>query len=503
MLDETAAPPPAEETAPPAPVRYLVVGGHPERAAEIARELGSGAEVVRLEGEDLRTIERAHTDRLPEAVQGEGGPLALAGDPPQSTNTEVGFPSEPPPPAPPPPEEQTVNFGKGVKVPYSVVRSFANPACPSHCQQGLIVRPGPADGQATATFCFCALKRCRDAIVGARTARAAARPLPGVSTQVNPRSLESLEKLTTRAARLDEQIAEADKAVADEIEHARQAVARDEENGAIVTRGIRQGEEAIAAFEEEKGELDRKKARLDETIRAVEARLAEARAQEVIVVAKAQACRRGLAALEERRDRRTRGMRSERERLGRRIALKLAHNPGVALPEASPAPAPTTPEVIAPLVFFHQQIDPAAAGDDLLAMNGDGEPVAPSSSAPAPEEKSVVPWWQVPPDPGVFRGDVDDRGIRPALGERVEIRKLGEENKPVSGWLAATPLDFHPIDGFNARLDDGSIYEFHNGHGPTFEWRRPVPAGPPEEKTPMVEVLTDGTLPSPAEEPAA
>jgi hypothetical protein len=530
MLDEIAiapVPTPAETLpAAPAPSPRYLVAGNDQRVAEARRQLGPDADIVKLEGEALGIVERV----LPDVIDEMPVDPALALVDPNAYDAACAAVAAAPTaalaaPAPATPEpEKTVDFGKGMKVPYSMVRSFASPTCRNHCQQGLLVQPG----KTTATFCFCALKGCRDAIVGARSARAAARPLPGVSTQVNARSLESLEKLTARVARLDEQIAQRDAEAAGEIATLLASADTGEGKAAEYTRGIRQAEEGLEASAERRRDLERQIRESEEADADVTAKLTAARASEAEIVGKVAAIRRQARVLEGKRDQRTAGMRREREKLQRRVNLRLAHQPAVAVPEVSPAPAPATAEE-APRTVIHQQVDPAAAGADLIAINGNGEPVVESSSVrsavdhvlvehdhatdwpagnplaltrsthPAPTAESAAFFRKIEEENDAALATLRRRPLEvtpvvevlvpaeaapprelPLIGEEVEIRALDSRGQPESDWCKGTVVAQVSPDGVDVQLPgELHVSRWHNGHGP-MEWRRPVaPAGEP------------------------
>jgi hypothetical protein len=393
MLDETAAAPTdpthAHQEAPPEDAGPAVIVDMQDEgeAARLGRALG---ELAVRQITAPRPMLRNLAELAPEAVHGEGGPLALAGDPPQSTNTEVSFPSETPPPAPPPDAEQTVDFGRGVKVPIATVRAFYNPTCTLHCQEGVLVRAGRG------SLCFCALKRCRDEVVRSRSARAAARPLPGVSTQVNPRDLESVDKLSERAARLDAQIAEKDQAAAGEIAALIAQADACDGGATLYTLEIRQAEEGLEVLAQRRRDREQELRDIEDAARDMTAALGASRVSEDEIVRKAVALRRQAAVLEGKRDQRTAGMRNLRDRLQRRINIKLARAPQLV---ASSAPAPARIEcshgvpIGAPCpgceaVEAARQVEKGAA-PPLPCLDA---PVVESSSplAHPPEEKTPV-----------------------------------------------------------------------------------------------------------------
>lgn len=307
------------------------------------------------------------TTTMPDAAQMEADLLALGGDPPQSASTSV-YIADPAVaeqlaavPAPPPAPEQTVDFGKGVKVPIATVRAFYNPTCTLHCQEGVLVRAGRG------SLCFCALKRCRDEVVRQRSVRATARPLPGVSTQVNPRELESVDKLSERAARLDAQIAEKDQAAAGEIAALIAQAETCDGAATLYTLEIRQAEEGLEVLAQRRRDREQELRDIEDAARDMTTALGAARVNEDEIVRQAVALRRQAVVLEGKRDQRTAGMRNARERLGRRIAIKLARAPRLAV-EGAPGAVGST----------------GTAPHEVGPQGPPPDPVVESSSAPLP-----------------------------------------------------------------------------------------------------------------------
>jgi hypothetical protein len=386
-----------------------------------------------------------------------------------------------------------------VRVPVAQARAFYNPTCTLHCQEGVLVRAG------VASICFCALKRCRDEVVRQRSVRATARPLPGVSTQVNPRELESVDKLSERAARLDAQIAEKDQAAAGEIAALIAQAESCDGAATLYTLEIRQAEEGLEVLAQRRRDREQELRDIEDAARDMTAALGASRVSEDEIVRKAVALRRQAAVLEGKRDQRTVGMRNLRDRLQRRINIKLARAPHLV---ASSAPASARIECSHGVLIGDccagceaieaaRQVEngttPPLPADPWPTQCAHGmaiRPGVPSACAgcaaadmcqPAVVESSSV--LAGPPEEKTPVVEVLDNGTLPArelpaIGEPVEVRSLDSRGKPDSDWCRGTVHAHVPPDGVDVLMPGDSseppyVYEWRNGHGPS-EWRRPV-----------------------------
>jgi hypothetical protein len=306
MLDETAAAPidptPTHQEAPPGDATPAVIVDMQDEgeAARLGRALGELAVRQIMAPRPMLRNAAAPADVIDEMPVDPA--LALV-DPSAYDAACAATEATPPRPAAPAPPaaEQTVDFGKGVRVPVAQVRAFYNPTCTLHCQEGVLVRAGQG------SICFCALKRCRDEVVRQRSARATARPLPGVSTQVNPRDLESVDKLSERAARLDAQIAEKDQAAAGEIAALIAQAESCDGAATLYTLEIRQAEEGLEVLAQRRRDREQELRDIADAARDMTAALGASRVSEDEIVRKAVALRRQAAVLEGKRDQRTAG----------------------------------------------------------------------------------------------------------------------------------------------------------------------------------------------------